>query len=75
MILPTKYLPIEQSLLGVGALLMSKLRSGRTVSALWSEVKEREEVGSFERFTLSLDLLYAMGIIDLRDGIITKVVP
>jgi len=72
MILPTKHLPTERSLLGVGALLLEYLNSSRTISSLWDQVHKIAEVGSFERFILTLDLLYAIDAIEIKDGLLRK---
>jgi hypothetical protein len=55
MILPTKHISTNQSILGVGAELLAALARPRTVSSLWDEVRERPTVATFERFTLALD--------------------
>lgn len=75
MILPTKHVSTERSLLGLGALLLRALDIPRTVTALWHKVREIPEVGSFDRFVLALDLLYAMGAVDLNEGLIRKRTP
>lgn len=72
MILPTKHLRTEQSLLGVGALLLARLRRPKTVSALWESVKAEPSVGSYPRFILALDLLYALDAIELRKGSLAR---
>jgi hypothetical protein len=71
-ILPTKHLRTEQSLLGVGALLLARLRRPKTVSALWEAVKTEPSVGSYPRFILALDLLYSLEAIELRKGSLTR---
>ena len=73
MILPTKHISIENSLIGLGALVLSHLDQPTTVSSLWQQVRELPQIATFERFTLSLDLLYIMNIIDYRDGSIRRV--
>jgi len=72
MILPTKHLPPRKSLLGVGARLLGALARPQTESALWAHVREDPEVATFERFVLALDLLYAIGAIDLKDGLLQR---
>lgn len=73
MILPTKHIPEDQALLGVGAELLTHLSCARTVSSLWESVRTLPNVGTFERFVLAATLLYAVGAIDLRDGLLVKV--
>lgn len=66
MILPTKHITVEYSLIGVGGLLLKELGQPTTVSDLWETVRSQPQVATFERFTLALDLLYMVGAIELR---------
>jgi hypothetical protein len=72
MILPTKHIPLGHSLLGAGARLLEHLAVPRTVSSLWERVRRTPEVGSFPRFILVLDLLYAMDAVELADGFVRR---
>lgn len=72
MILPTKHVSPSRSLLGVGALLLRHLARERTVASLWDEVRSAPEVASFERFTLALDLLFALGAVTLERGLLRR---
>ncbi|AFZ25963.1 hypothetical protein Cylst_3848 [Cylindrospermum stagnale PCC 7417] len=72
MILPTKHISTSHSLLGVGAKILEQLYQPRTVSSLWSAVATMPEVATFERFVLTLDLLYAIGAIDMETGLIRR---
>jgi len=73
MILPNKHLLSQDSLIGVGGLLLTKIGSnGTTVSRLWEGVRDRREVGTFDRFILALDTLYLLGYLNLDDGLLTK---
>lgn len=72
MILPNRHQALDRTLLGVGALLLQELNRPETVSSLWHQVRERPEVGSYQRFTLALDLLYVIGGIDLIDGLVAR---
>ncbi len=67
MILPTKHITVENSLIGVGGLLLSRMSNPITVSALWEQVRILPQIGTFERFTLALDLLYIMEAVEFRD--------
>ncbi len=75
MILPTKHVPAKQSLLGVGALVLQHLDSGRTLSDLWERLRVVPEVGTFKRLVLTLDLLYAIGVVAMEDGLIKRTTP
>ena len=72
MILPTKHISIARSLLNVGAMLLQQLNRPKTVAGLWDEVRELEDVGTFQRFVLALDFLYILGAIELKDGLLTS---
>ena len=71
MILPTKQVPAEQALLGIGTYLLRTLKHPRTISEAWEMVRAERAVGTFERFVLGLDMLYIAGIIDFRDGFLS----
>ncbi len=71
-ILPTKHISICHSLLGVGATLLEHLYQPRTVSSLWISVSKMPEVATFERFVLTLDLLYAVGAIEMHEGLLCR---
>lgn len=67
-LLPNKHVPTNRSVVGMGALLLEHLETPSTVSGLWELVKNKQEVGSFDNFVLSLDYLYAIGAIVYEDG-------
>lgn len=73
MILPTKHIGQNEALIGVGATLLSQLVSPMTVSGLWDRIRKEPNVGTFERFTLAANLLYLIGAIDIKDGLIVRV--
>lgn len=73
MILPNKHLLSQDSLIGIGGLLLTKIGpGGTTVSKLWEGVRDRREVGTYDRFILALDTLYLLGYLNLEDGMLTK---
>jgi len=77
-ILPTKHLPPERALLSIGAQLLECLRGPMTVSGLWEAIRgassERGEFApiTYDWFVLALDLLYALGAIDLERGLVRR---
>lgn len=73
MILPTKHITVSNSLMGLGAQILSYLNRPATVSSLWQDVRALPEIATFERFTLTLDLLFIMNAIEYRDGYIQRV--
>lgn len=73
MILPTKHIPQNEALIGVGATLLTHLNYPMTVSGLWERIRSEPNVGNFERFVLASNLLYLIGAIDFQDGLIVRV--
>lgn len=73
MILPSKHISQDQSLIGVGAVLLKTMESPQTVTSLWESVCENKSIGTFERFVLALDMLHITGAIVLQDGLISRV--
>ena len=71
MILPTKHISEAESLLAAGAVLLHELDQPRTVTELWEAVRG-DEIASFDRFVLAAEMLYAIGAVDFRDGLLEK---
>jgi hypothetical protein len=71
-ILPTKHLSPRRSLLGVGGLILERLDQPRTITGLWDRARRVPEVGSFDRFILALDLLYAMNAVVFERGLLRR---
>ena len=72
MILPTKHINPLDSLLGVGALILERLKTTKTVTQLWDEMRDLPQVVTFERLVLGLDLLYMLGLVELDGGVIRR---
>lgn len=73
MILPSKYLREDEALLGVGAKILGILRHDMPLSELWEESKAQENMSSFERFVIALDMLYIMGLIVFENHKIKRI--
>ncbi len=71
MILPTKHVSEAESLLAAGAVLLHELDRPRTVTDLW-EATRGEGIASFDRFVLAAEMLYTIGAINFRDGLLKK---
>lgn len=80
MILPSKHLPQDRALLTVGGHVLTSLAHPKTVSALWEELNRHEgglaaacprEI-TYDWFLLALDLLYAIGTIELESGLVAR---
>lgn len=78
MILPTKHLSPERSLLAIGAEVVSILNEPKTISRVWEElVKTRSgpkgrALVPYGWFVLSLDLLFILGAIECHAGHVAR---
>ncbi|MEU4108045.1 ABC-three component system middle component 6 [Streptomyces sp. NPDC027717] len=78
MITPTKGISPDRSLLAVGAQIARVLDMPMTVTQTWSRFRaERIRLGhhspvSFQWFVLGLDVLYALGAIELRNDLLAR---
>lgn len=68
MILPSKVVDLDKSLIGIGGVIIQLLKNPLTVSKLWEATKKRMEINSFEYFTLTLDFLYTIGAVSFKNG-------
>lgn len=60
------------SLIGTGSKILVELKVPQTVSSLWEKARVINEIRNFEKFVLTLDFLYSIGLIELEEGIIRK---
>lgn len=80
MILPTKKLRPENSLIYIGGTLLSLLDDEKTVSRLWEEFRHErtKKLGidgcdiPFDWFVLALDLLHLLGAVNLSAGRLSR---
>jgi hypothetical protein len=78
MITPTKGIAPDRALLAVGAQIAIQLDRPLTVSQTWSRLRSwRSENShpapiSFGWFVLALDMLHAVGIVDLKDDLLVR---
>jgi hypothetical protein len=76
MITPTKGIAPQRALLVVGAQIVSLLDRPMTVSQTWARLRQwRREHNHhapvpFWWFVLALDMLYALGLVELRDELL-----
>ncbi len=59
-------------MLNVGVVLLKQIDNTQTITMLWTDSKIKSKVIFFERFTLGLDFLFMLGLIDYDKGIIRK---
>ena len=77
MILPSKHLNTERALIGIGGEVLQLLDQSKTVSRLWEEFRltrsseGKNEVG-FDRFVLTLDMLFLFEAIEFDRGRIVR---
>jgi hypothetical protein len=80
MILPTKRISQDRSLLYIGAEVLRLVDEPKTVSRLWQELQSKRSTQSglcpltYDWFVLSLDLLFLVKAIRIDRGRIEKVV-
>jgi len=72
MILPNKNINLSNSFLGTGFIILQELKSPQTVSSLWEKVRKKSEIGTFEKFSLTLDFIYSIGLISFNGELLTK---
>jgi hypothetical protein len=72
MIAPDKHISLENSLIGVGAVMLKHLAAPKTITALWEACRSIPSVGTFHRFVLVLDLLYLLGAIEMEGSNIVR---
>lgn len=75
MILPDKSITPDRALIAVGGEVLKVLAQPQTVSHVWERIKPTGDAPrrlDFGWFVLALDLLYALGAIDLRDGLLHR---
>ncbi|TAY38516.1 ABC-three component system middle component 6 [Rhizobium leguminosarum] len=73
MILPSKFLPADRSLIVIGGELLTLLKdSPLTVSEAWERMNavQRRSVLGFDWFVLAVTLLFAIGMVQLRSGLL-----
>lgn len=73
MILPTKHISAYQALIGAGAIILQELQKPMAISSLWKNVRTVSSIGNYERFILTLDMLYIMGALELENNIFKRV--
>jgi len=78
MILPTKHINFSQSLLGLGAYVLSQLSTPKTIDELWDDYsgdyKNKAYLAkhSFDNLVMTIIFLYSIDSITENKGVITK---
>ena len=75
-LLPDKYVPLRQSLVGQGAVVLSILQNDpSSVARLYVEAKRRLPHLTYDNFVLTMDWLFLAGSVVLVGDRITKGAP
>lgn len=70
--LPSKHVSPPDSLLYQAAELHAALPAVCPLDHAWERCRERGQFISFDRFVLMLDVLRALGLLDLQRGVLVK---
>lgn len=69
-LLPTKYVPLESSVVGQAGSLIALRQTNQTINELWQKARVQDPNFSFSEFTTSLTFLFIIGIVDSSNGLI-----
>lgn len=73
MILPTIHIPLCDTCIGIGGIILKELATPRTVAELWNRVRRRSiGASNLERYYLTLDFLYTLKLIDFTKGLLHR---
>lgn len=73
MILPTKHVPLSDTYIGIGGVILKELSAPRTVVELWKIMQRKKiETLNAQRFYLTLDFLYTLKLISFSKGLLHR---
>lgn len=77
MILPDKHISISESLIGLGTFVLDNLTSAKNIDLLWHEFekvrgKEYPAYHSFDNLVLTINMLFALEMIEISSGDLLK---
>lgn len=70
MLLPSKYVTLERSLVGQASAILRHREADKTVSELWAKLVSMDSTWTFDRFTLALSLLFGLGAVTIQNGVL-----
>lgn len=79
MILPTKHLSANRSLISVASEVFELIDKKSTISSMWNDLQEKHKSllrhgdVPYDWYILALDLLYMMGLIEVRNSFIKRI--
>ena len=74
MLLPTKHTRISDSLISLGALILSALKEKQSIDSLWSLINasfntpDYPSKHNYTNFLLAIDYLYSIGAVETDEG-------
>jgi len=71
-IMPNKNIKLEYSLLNCGAIILENLQEIDTISSLWEKARLTETMVNYEKFVLTMDYLFLIGVIRMDNGMIVR---
>ena len=71
-LLPDKHVSVASSLLGVGAAILRRLDQPSSITGLWERCRQSEEIATFSRFALGLDLLFTIGAVQIENEVLVR---
>lgn len=74
MILPTKGISPERSLIAIGSFVLANIDAPRSPSELWHSYNHQTTSGyvAYEWFCLTFSLLYAMDLVEMSGGLLKR---
>jgi len=72
MILPTKHIPVCDTYIGIGGVILKELSVPRTVGELWKKVRKSAAVANPDQFYLTLDFLYTLKLVVFTNGLLQR---
>lgn len=73
--LPSKYVSVDYSIIGLTAILIENVQPNDTVSSLWDRVSTDKRIRTFQRFADAATLAFAGGLLKLDNGILQRTTP
>lgn len=79
MLLPSKFVQADQALISLGGQILLQLDKPRAIPDVWSNLNQwREDRGMlsfvpFWWFSLALDVIFSIGVIEITDGQLRRV--
>lgn len=73
MIFPSKHISLVNSLLGIGSIILDSLDQPISLNKLWPKINNQINTLTFDKFILSLDFLFILGLISIKNTTIERI--